>query len=168
MTVAGAFTRPLSPVGRWIMRRLWWIEHAFERSRASDKAVDDTRLRIFFVLALFAAGFVTLGLGAGKAARFSRYGHGGELAQSMPGARAELTDRNGQTLALDLPNRGESTHKLLRAMTDEVVDAGGRVYPAKDATMPAEAFRLGYPNWTKLEALRDPKFMSDFWRRVTQ
>ena len=74
----------------------------------------------------------------------------------------------GATLALDLPNRGESTRKLLRAMTDVVVDAGGRVYPAKDATMPAEAFRLGYPNWTKLEALRDPKFMSDFWRRVTQ
>jgi FAD/FMN-containing dehydrogenase len=74
----------------------------------------------------------------------------------------------GATLALDLPNRGESTRKLLRAMTDIVVEAGGRVYPAKDATMPAEAFRLGYPNWTKLEALRDPKIMSDFWRRVTQ
>jgi cell division protein FtsI (penicillin-binding protein 3) len=106
MTVAGALARPLSPLGRWIMRRLWWIEHAFERARASDKAVDDTRLRIFFVLALFAAGFVTLALGAGKAALFSRYGHGGELALPMPGARAELTDRNGQTLALDLPRYG--------------------------------------------------------------
>ncbi|HEY1472972.1 MAG TPA: FAD-binding oxidoreductase [Pseudolabrys sp.] len=74
----------------------------------------------------------------------------------------------GATLALDLPNRGESTRKLLQAMTDVVVEAGGRVYPAKDATMSAEAFRLGYPNWTKLEALRDPKIMSDFWRRVTQ
>src|SRR6202021_2840448 len=58
VTVAGAFARPFSPLGRWIMRRLWWVEHAFERSRASEKAVDDTRLRIFFVLALFAAGFV--------------------------------------------------------------------------------------------------------------
>jgi L-gulonolactone oxidase len=74
----------------------------------------------------------------------------------------------GATLALDLPNRGESTRKLLQAMTDVVVDAGGRVYPAKDATMSAETFRLGYPNWTKLEALRDRKIMSDFWRRVTQ
>jgi len=74
----------------------------------------------------------------------------------------------GATLALDLPNRGEGTRKLLEAMTDVVVNAGGRVYPAKDATMSAEAFRLGYPNWTKLEALRDPKIMSDFWRRVTQ
>ena len=74
----------------------------------------------------------------------------------------------GATLALDLPNRGESTRKLLQAMTDVVVEAGGRIYPAKDATMSAEAFRIGYPNWTKLEALRDPKIMSDFWRRVAQ
>jgi len=74
----------------------------------------------------------------------------------------------GATLALDLPNRGDSTRRLLQAMTDAAVDAGGRVYPAKDATMPAEAFRLGYPNWKTLETLRDPKVMSDFWRRVTQ
>jgi cell division protein FtsI (penicillin-binding protein 3) len=73
MTVAGAFARPFSPIGRWLMRRLWWVEHAFERSRASEKAVDDTRLRIFFVLALFAAGFVTLALGAGKVALFSPF-----------------------------------------------------------------------------------------------
>ena len=46
MTVAGAITRPFSPLARWIMRRMWWVEHAFERARASDKAVDDTRLRI--------------------------------------------------------------------------------------------------------------------------
>jgi FAD/FMN-containing dehydrogenase len=74
----------------------------------------------------------------------------------------------GATLALDLPNRGESTRKLLQEMTDVVVEAGGRVYPAKDATMSADAFRAGYPEWRRLEALRDPKIMSDFWRRVTQ
>ncbi|MGA2568850.1 MAG: FAD-binding oxidoreductase [Pseudolabrys sp.] len=74
----------------------------------------------------------------------------------------------GATLALDLPNHGDSTRKLLQAMTDMVVEAGGRVYPAKDATMSAEAFRLGYSQWPRLESLRDPKIMSDFWRRVTQ
>ena len=72
----------------------------------------------------------------------------------------------GATLALDLPNRGEPTRKLLADMTAAVTDAGGRLYPAKDATMSAEAFRLGYPEWRRLEALRDPKIMSDFWRRV--
>ncbi len=74
----------------------------------------------------------------------------------------------GATLALDFPNRGESIRRLLQAMTDVVLEAGGRLYPAKDATMSAEAFRLGYPAWRELEAQRDPKIMSDFWRRVTE
>jgi cell division protein FtsI (penicillin-binding protein 3) len=106
VTVGGAIARPFSPIGRWIMRRLWWVEHAFERSRASEKAVDDTRLRIFFVLALFAAGFVTLALGAGKVALFSPFNRGAEPLTLMPGARAELTDRNGLVLALDMPHYG--------------------------------------------------------------
>jgi cell division protein FtsI (penicillin-binding protein 3) len=106
MNVTETLTRPLNPPGRWLMRRLWWIEHAFERARASDKAVDDTRLRIFFVLALFGFGFATLGLGAAKAALFSRFGHGGEIAAPAPNARADLLDRNGQVLALDLPRYG--------------------------------------------------------------
>jgi FAD/FMN-containing dehydrogenase len=73
----------------------------------------------------------------------------------------------GATLALDLPNRSERTRKLLQDMTAAVIEAGGRVYPAKDATMSAEAFGSGFPEWRRLEALRDPKIMSDFWRRVT-
>jgi L-gulonolactone oxidase len=72
----------------------------------------------------------------------------------------------GATLALDLPNRGESTRRLLDAMTDVVIEAGGRLYPAKDATMSADAFRAGFPAWGKIEQLRDPNIMSDFWRRV--
>ncbi|HLY79768.1 MAG TPA: penicillin-binding protein 2 [Caulobacteraceae bacterium] len=116
MTVSGAIARPFSPIGRWIMRRLWWVEHAFERSRASEKAVDDTRLRIFFVLALFAAGFVTLALGAGKVALFSPYNHAAEPLTLMPGARAELTDRNGLVLALDMPHYGlyVDGHEMVR------------------------------------------------------
>ncbi|HVY19435.1 MAG TPA: FAD-binding oxidoreductase [Bauldia sp.] len=73
----------------------------------------------------------------------------------------------GATLAIDLPNRGASTIALLDAMTDVVIAAGGRIYPAKDATMSAEAFRAGYPRWRELDAARDPAFSSDFWRRVT-
>jgi hypothetical protein len=48
-----------------------------------------------------------------------------------------------------------------------VMAAGGRLYPAKDSTMTADAFQAGYPKWRAVEALRDPKIMSDFWRRVT-
>lgn len=73
----------------------------------------------------------------------------------------------GATLALDFPNKGESTRRLLDRMADVVLAAGGRLYPAKDATMSPAAFRAGYPDWRKVEAQRDPNMMSDFWRRVT-
>ena len=46
---------------------------------------------------------LALGVGATRAALFSRYGKGGDLAQPIPNARGELTDRNGQVLALDVP-----------------------------------------------------------------
>ena len=72
----------------------------------------------------------------------------------------------GATLALDLPNRGESTRRLLEKMTDVVIGAGGRLYPAKDATMPPAAFRSGFADWQKVERIRDPNIISDFWRRV--
>jgi FAD/FMN-containing dehydrogenase len=74
---------------------------------------------------------------------------------------------SGVTLALDLANRGESTRRLLDRLADRVVAAGGRLYPAKDATMSGEAFRAGYPAWRRLEHHRDPAIMSDFWCRVT-
>jgi L-gulonolactone oxidase len=75
--------------------------------------------------------------------------------------------KSGVTLALDLANRGEGTRRLLDRMADLVRAAGGRLYPAKDATMSGEAFRTGYPAWRELEQHRDPAIMSDFWRRVT-
>jgi FAD/FMN-containing dehydrogenase len=74
----------------------------------------------------------------------------------------------GATFALDLPNCGEGTRSLLRKMGDVVLEAGGRLYPAKDATMPSEAFRAGFPRWKDVEAHRDPAISSDFWRRVTR
>ena len=76
--------------------------------------------------------------------------------------------REGATFALDLPNRGKATETLLARMAEVVMEAGGRLYPAKDATMSGEVFRAGYPRWRELEARRDPAFMSDFWRRVTR
>jgi hypothetical protein len=46
------------------------------------------------------------------------------------------------------------------------VDAGGAVNAYKDARMSAQTFAASYPNWRQLEALRDPAFVSDFWRRT--
>jgi cell division protein FtsI (penicillin-binding protein 3) len=93
------------PAWRWLVERIWRVEHAFERAKAEGRAEDDTRLRIFFVLALFAAGFLTLGAGAVKSVLFPDFDRGG-LAAGPPGERADLTDRNGQLLAVDLPHYG--------------------------------------------------------------
>jgi hypothetical protein len=34
--------------------------------------------------------------------------------------------------------------------------------------MSARAFERAFPNWSELEAWRDPAFNSDFWRRTAQ
>src|SRR3546814_18945410 len=70
--------------------------------------------------------------------------------------------------SLDFPNRGARTLGLLAELDRVVAEAGGRLYPAKDGRMPAEAFRAGYPAWRDLEQQRDPMLMSGFWRRVAQ
>lgn len=75
--------------------------------------------------------------------------------------------RPGPTLALDFPNRGARTTELLATLERIVMDAGGALYPSKDACMSPESFEAAYPQWRALEALRDPAFDSDFWRRVT-
>ena len=92
---------------RWLMERVWGLEHAFERSRASGRPEDDTRIRIFVVLVLFSIGFVILTMGATRAALFSdaARAEGGPLA-ALGAARADLVDRNGKMLAADLLHYG--------------------------------------------------------------
>ena len=85
---------------------LGWLDRAVERARASGKAEDDTRLRIFFVMALFVAAFATLSLVATKAALFSGLDAGRRGAGAAPEARADLVDRNGALLAVDLIRYG--------------------------------------------------------------
>ena len=95
------------PVGwRWLVESVWRLEHAFERAKARDKAEDNTRIRIFFVLAMFAAGFFTLALGAAKCALFSDPDHAAYAAPPPSGSRADLVDRNGDLLAVDLTHYG--------------------------------------------------------------
>lgn len=74
--------------------------------------------------------------------------------------------RPGVTLAMDVPDRGTDTLKLLDRLDGITFTAGGAVYPAKDARMSATAFRRGFPRWQEFEAYRDPAFMSSFWQRV--
>lgn len=74
--------------------------------------------------------------------------------------------RPGLTLALDFPNRGERTERLLEALDRIVLSAGGALYPAKDARMSAEMFASGFPRIDAFRAQIDPGFSSAFWRRV--
>src|ERR1700722_8474391 len=94
------------PAWRWLIEQVWRVEHAFERSKAEGRAQDDTKLRLFFVLALFAAGFLTLAAGATRSALFPDADRNGPAIGAPPGARADLVDRNGQLLAVDLPHFG--------------------------------------------------------------
>ncbi|CAN5440935.1 penicillin-binding protein 2 [soil metagenome] len=101
---------------RWLIERVWRLEHAFERSRAAARPADDTRIRIFFVMAIFGIGFTLLALGATRAAVFAKVGGSGYLTP-VGGARGDLVDRNGQLLAVDL------THYSLFIDPKDVWDA---------------------------------------------
>jgi FAD/FMN-containing dehydrogenase len=75
--------------------------------------------------------------------------------------------RPGITLALDFPFTGDDTLRLLNDLDAIVKEAGGALYPAKDARMSSQMFQLSYPKWEEFEKFIDPQFSSSFWRRVT-
>lgn len=81
----------------------------------------------------------------------------GLLSFPMPGA----------TLALDFPNNGVKTLRLLEQLDDVVRAAGGRLNPSKDARMRPEDFQRAYPAWRTMRECADPRISSSLWRRVT-
>lgn len=99
--------RARNPVG-WAGRRfsevLWAIERAYERSKARDRAVDDTRVRTLFVLLAFALAFFGVAAGATHAALFAEPRASGAVLPA--GHRVDMTDRNGRLLAVDLVHYG--------------------------------------------------------------
>jgi len=76
--------------------------------------------------------------------------------------------RPGYTLTLDFPNQGERTLRLLADLDRITVEAGGAVNPYKDARMAPATFAASFPQWQRLEALRDPAFVSSFWARTAK
>lgn len=72
----------------------------------------------------------------------------------------------GMTLALDFPNRGAPTRSLFDRLDAIVGAAGGRLYAAKDGRMSGEFFRRSNPRLDQFLPFIDPKFSSDFSRRV--
>jgi len=89
----------------FLTQAMWALERAFKRGRAADQAERDTRLRIFFLLALFATGFLFLAAAATRCALFAKPEVNG-YTPPVGVARADLVDRNGQLLAVDLTHYG--------------------------------------------------------------
>jgi decaprenylphospho-beta-D-ribofuranose 2-oxidase len=76
----------------------------------------------------------------------------------------------GWTLAVDVPVTA-GTGAVLARLDDLVLDAGGRVYLAKDARLPADTLRRMYPalpRWCEVRRSVDPEgvFTSDLARRL--
>jgi hypothetical protein len=69
-------------------------------------------------------------------------------------------------LALDFPNAGVTTLGLFEQLDTIVAQAGGRLYPAKDARMPRALFEAGYPRLAKFLPLRDAGISSAMSRRL--
>jgi len=75
--------------------------------------------------------------------------------------------RPGLTLTMDFPvNRRTLT--MLDEIDRVVAEAGGALYPAKDARMSPESFQRSFPDWRDFSPYIDPAFSSSFWRRVTR
>ena len=105
--------------------------------------------------------------------RVSRSGETASLAVlkrfgDAPSAGMLSFPRPGLTLAVDFGFRGHRTLELLEDLDGIVRQAGGAVYPAKDARMSAASFRRFFPEHEAFSRLVDPKFSSSFWRRVHQ
>jgi decaprenylphospho-beta-D-ribofuranose 2-oxidase len=92
-----------------------------------------------------------------------RFGAGNSGYLSFPEA--------GWTLALDFPTRVHGLAELLDGLDEKVLEAGGRLYLAKDSRMRPELLDAMYPRleaFRKLRAEIDPDqvFMSDQARRL--
>ena len=74
----------------------------------------------------------------------------------------------GVTLALDFPNRGQRTLRLLAQLDAIVREACGRLYMAKDARMPRGLFEAGYPRLSEFATYRDPGISSAMSRRLME
>ena len=145
-----AFFFPLDAIGDW--NRLYGRRGFVQYQCVVPETARGEAIRE--ILARVASSREVPGLGVLK-----RFG-----AATSPGLLS--FPRPGVTLAVDLAFRGRSTLELLDGLDAVVRQAGGAVYPAKDARMSPESFRSFFPAWESFARQMDPRFSSSFWRRV--
>jgi decaprenylphospho-beta-D-ribofuranose 2-oxidase len=146
------FFHPLDVVGEWnrVYGRRGFLQYQFvlpfgaeDAFRACVRAIADSgQLSCLNVL--------------------KRFGQGDEAPLSFP--------MPGWTLAVDMPIR-PGLARLCATLDEFVLDAGGRLYLAKDSRLDADALGKMYPRleeWRKVRAAVDPHgvFASDLARRL--
>ena len=72
----------------------------------------------------------------------------------------------GITIAIDFPNQGQKTNMLFESLDKIVSESEGRLYAAKDARMPSDLFKSGYPRFDEFLSYRDPGISSGFSQRI--
>lgn len=75
--------------------------------------------------------------------------------------------QEGYTYAMDFKVES-GVFTLLEELDLIICEAGGRLYPAKDARMSTSVFQKSYPQWEQFLNFKDPAIQSDFFRRVIQ
>lgn len=181
------FAPPVSPVRPWTLRAFNELYYCVRRSdsgwrrhwhRSALHPLDGIRAwnRLYG-----RAGFVQCQVAVPESghadvlteliARTAHRGEGSFLVVlkrfgAMPPAGLLSFPRAGHSLALDFPWRGDRTGALVRELYDVALDAGGTIYPAKDAVMTPEQFRHAFPAHEAFTAWLDPGMRSDFARRV--